>query len=104
MAIQNFFQALDQDQAYNSAWMLIGHEYLELRNTPAAIEAYRRAIGLSPAFFMLIKIELSPRDYRSWHGLAQAYELMRMYEYAAYFYQNAIGLRYIQTHVQSLAK
>ena len=32
----------------------MGHEYVELKNSPAAIEAYRRAV------------EINPRDYRAW--------------------------------------
>jgi anaphase-promoting complex subunit 8 len=32
----------------------MGHEYVEMRNTSAAIEAYRRAV------------DINPRDYRAW--------------------------------------
>jgi len=33
------------DRTYLSAWTLMGHEYIELKNSNAAIEAYRRAAG-----------------------------------------------------------
>jgi anaphase-promoting complex subunit 8 len=35
----------------------MGHEYVEMKNTPAAIQAYRRAV------------DINPRDYRAWCGL-----------------------------------
>jgi Tfp pilus assembly protein PilF len=33
---------------YLPAWTLLGHEFVELKNSHAAIEAYRRAIGEQP--------------------------------------------------------
>eukprot|EP00049_Salpingoeca_infusionum_P009176 m.152387 g.152387 ORF g.152387 m.152387 type:complete len:144 (+) comp14260_c0_seq7:428-859(+) len=44
-AVLYFKRALKLNQRYLSAWTLIGHEYLELKNTPAAISSYRRAVG-----------------------------------------------------------
>lgn len=38
-----FRQALKLDRGYLTAWTLMGHEYVEMSNTHAAIEAYRRA-------------------------------------------------------------
>lgn len=46
-AIAHFRRALRLDKEYLSAWTLMGHEFVELKNTHAAIEAYRRAIGES---------------------------------------------------------
>lgn len=40
-----------------SAYTLMGHEYIEVRNTDAALESYRNAI------------QLLPHDYRAWYGL-----------------------------------
>ena len=37
----------------------MGHEYVEMRNTAAAVEAYRRAL------------DINPRDYRAWHTSAR---------------------------------
>lgn len=59
----------------------MGHEYLELKNTPAAIAAYRRAV------------DINPRDYRAWYGLGQTYELLGMFVYALYYYRQAQRLR-----------
>jgi anaphase-promoting complex subunit 8 len=42
-AVLYFRRALKLDRKYLAAWTLMGHEYLELKNPPAAIEAYRRA-------------------------------------------------------------
>ena len=44
-AVLYFQRALRLNPNYLSAWTLMGHEYMELKNTPAAIEAYRQAIG-----------------------------------------------------------
>ena len=48
-----FRRALRVDPAYATAWTLLGHEYVEMRNLPAACEAYRRAT------------EGDARDYRA---------------------------------------
>ena len=59
----------------------MGHEYLEMKNTAAAIEAYRRAV------------DINPRDYRAWYGLGQTYEIMNMLLYALFYYRKAVELR-----------
>ena len=43
--MQYFQRALKLDPAYLSTWTLLGHEYIEMKNTAAAIEAYRRAVA-----------------------------------------------------------
>ena len=60
-AVLYFRRALKLDRKYLAAWTLMGHEYLELKNAPAAIEAYRRAV------------DTNPMDYRAWYGLGQTY-------------------------------
>lgn len=60
---------------------LMGHGFLEMKNTGAAIEAYRRAV------------DINPRDFRAWYGLGQTYELLQMYFYALYYYRKATTLR-----------
>lgn len=42
-AIAYFKKALRLDCRYVSAWTLLGHEYVEMANTHAAIDAYRQA-------------------------------------------------------------
>lgn len=44
-AIIYFRRALKLDRSYLSAWTLMGHEYVEIKNTNAAIASYRRAVG-----------------------------------------------------------
>ena len=44
-AVTYFRKALKINRNYLAAWTLLGHEYLELKNTHAAVEAYRRAVG-----------------------------------------------------------
>ena len=49
-AVTYFQKALKLNRNYLAAWTLLGHEYLELKNTHAAVEAYRRAVGYRPSF------------------------------------------------------
>jgi len=53
-AVTYFRRALKINRSYLAAWTLLGHEYLELKNTHAAIEAYRKAVGTSPLPQILI--------------------------------------------------
>jgi anaphase-promoting complex subunit 8 len=80
-AVLYFRRALKLNPNYLSAWTLMGHEYVEMKNTAAAIEAYRRAV------------DINPRDYRAWYGLGQVYEMMQMHYYALHYYRKAATLR-----------
>lgn len=46
-AVKYFRRATQLDRTYLSAWTLMGHEYVEMKNSHAAIEAYRKAVGKS---------------------------------------------------------
>lgn len=46
-AVTYFRKALKLNRSYLAAWTLMGHEYVELKNTHAAIESYRRAVGMT---------------------------------------------------------
>lgn len=59
----------------------MGHEYVELKNTHAAIESYRRAV------------DVNRRDYRAWYGLGQTYEVLEMHAYALWYFKRAAGIR-----------
>lgn len=59
----------------------MGHEYLEMKNTNAAIESYRTAV------------DIDPKDFRAWYGLGQSYELNSLYSYAAYYYGRAANAK-----------
>ncbi|XP_057857553.1 anaphase-promoting complex subunit 8 isoform X2 [Cryptomeria japonica] len=80
-AVLYFKRALKLNKNYLSAWTLMGHEYVEMKNTPAAVDAYRRAV------------DINPRDYRAWYGLGQTYEILAMPYYALYYYRQAALLR-----------
>ncbi|XP_028402340.1 cell division cycle protein 23 homolog [Dendronephthya gigantea] len=80
-AILYFQRALRLNPRYLSAWTLMGHEYMEMKNTSAAIESYRQAI------------EVSPRDYRAWYGLGQTYEILKMPLYSLYYFSQAQRLK-----------
>ena len=80
-AVQYFRRALMLDRSFLSAWTLMGHEYVEMKNTHAAIESYRRAV------------DVNRKDYRAWYGLGQTYEILEMHLYALFYYQRAASLR-----------
>ena len=101
-------QVSQLDRTYLSAWTLMGHEYVEMKNSHAAIEAYRKAVGRCSAgeFRSVLrigtelpswrcKLDVNRKDYRAWYGLAQAYELLSMHQYALYYYQHATALRWV---------
>ncbi|KAK2572368.1 Cell division cycle protein 23-like protein [Acropora cervicornis] len=80
-AVTYFQRALKLNPQYTSAWTLMGHEFMERKNTSAAIEAYRKAI------------EVNDRDYRAWYGLGQTYEILKMPFYCLYYYRQAHKFR-----------
>lgn len=44
-AVMYFHRALKMNPQYLSAWTLLGHEFMEMKNTNGAIHSYRQAIG-----------------------------------------------------------
>ena len=61
-----------------SAWTLIGHEYIEMRNFAEAISSYHKGINLDPT------------DSRAWFGLGQAFFFMKMYSFSAQSYLKVV--------------
>ena len=59
----------------------MGHEYIELKNPEAAIEAYRHAV------------DVNALDYRASYGLGQVYQILKMTRFALYYYQQAAAIR-----------
>ena len=45
-AVMYFHRALKLNPQYLSAWTLLGHEFMEMKNTNGAIHSYRQAIGM----------------------------------------------------------
>lgn len=80
-AVMYFRRALTLDRNFLSAWILMGHEYMEMKNTHAAIESYRRAV------------DINRKDYRAWYGLGQTYEILDMHLYSLFYFQRAASLR-----------
>ncbi|CBZ24652.1 conserved hypothetical protein [Leishmania mexicana MHOM/GT/2001/U1103] len=80
-AALHFHRATAIDPQCAEAWLLLGHAYVEVKNTTAAVEAYRTAV------------ELNERDYRGWYNLGQIYELLEAYHHALYYYWHTTSLR-----------
>lgn len=49
-----FHRALKLNPQYLSAWTLLGHEFMEMRNTNGAIHSYRQAIGM---YYLYVRIK-----------------------------------------------
>ena len=98
-AVMYFRRALTLDRSFLSAWTLMGHEYVEMKNTHAAIEAYRRAVGMHlghPCVRGQItnnNVDVNRKDYRAWYGLGLSYEVLEMDYYALFYFQRAASLR-----------
>lgn len=75
-----FKRAISLDRGFLPAYILLGHEFLELKNVPSSIESYNQAI------------QINPRDYRGWYGLGLAYELQHHFQFALYYFLEAISL------------
>ena len=80
-SIIHFQRALKVNVKCLSAWTLMGHEYVELHKTSAAVHCYRKAIDMNDA------------DYRAWYGLGQTYEMLHLYQYALFYFKKAASLR-----------
>lgn len=80
-AIMYYRRALTLNKECLSAWTLMGHEFVECKNSHAAIESYRRAV------------DTNPKDFKAWYGLGQAYEVLDMHMYSLYYYQRASMLK-----------
>lgn len=79
-AISHFAMALRFDSSFGFAWTLIGHEFVELENIPAAIAAYTKAY------------ESNPRDFRALYGLGRAFEMSKMPYQAILYYRKAVTM------------
>ncbi|CCE61603.1 hypothetical protein TPHA_0A05290 [Tetrapisispora phaffii CBS 4417] len=80
-SILYFRRAITLNKKNISAWTLMGHEFVELKNSQAAIECYRHAV------------DINPRDFKAWYGLGQAYEVLDMHLYSLYYFQKACTLK-----------
>ena len=88
----------------------MGHEYVEMKNSHAAIEAYRRAVGKRSFLTFSWRLthfheeDVNRKDYRAWYGLGQAYELLSMHHYALHYYQRATALRSVTLELWSIKR
>ena len=88
-----FQRALKLNPGYLSALTLMGHEYMEMKNTHAAIQSYRQEIQCTLVESKLYNrqaIEVNRRDYRAWYGLGQTYEILKMPFYCLYYYKQVL--------------
>ncbi|CAD7969652.1 unnamed protein product [Amoebophrya sp. A120] len=80
-AVSYFHRALQINRQFVPGYILMGHEFMEMKNSALAVDAYRQALLINK------------RDYRAWYGIGQVYELLNLYSYACYYYLQAMRLR-----------
>ncbi|KAK0416164.1 hypothetical protein QR680_012323 [Steinernema hermaphroditum] len=76
-AIAFMQRAIRMNPLAASPWVLVGHEFMEVKNSSAACLAYRKAT------------EVDPHDSRGWYGLGQLYDIMKMHSYSLEYYKRA---------------
>lgn len=76
-----FFKRATAVDPYNTnAWLLLGHELIELRNPSAALAAYKSAIANDT------------NDPRCWYSIGQLFELINQHAFAVYYHNKALGM------------
>jgi anaphase-promoting complex subunit 8 len=80
-AIAYFRRAIRLNEVDHSAWILLGHEFLEKKNCCMALEAYSRGVAVNK------------QDFRGYYGMGHVYEMLEMPHYALYYYKQAHRLR-----------
>ena len=85
-AVKYFRRATQLDRTYLSAWTLMGHEYVEMKNSHAAIEAYRRAVGEAECLYWEIA-QTTDWEYRckskGLQGMVRSWASLWIVEYAS---------------------
>lgn len=79
-AVLFFKRATVIDPKNINAWLLLGHELIELRNPSAALAAYKSAI------------ESDAKDPRCWYSIGQLFELINQHAFAVYYHNKALEL------------
>ena len=74
-----FKRATLVDPTNINAWLLLGHELIELRNPSAALSAYQQATRCTSA----------ERDVRPWYAMGQLFELINQFAFAVYYHNVA---------------
>ena len=75
-----FKRATVIDPKNTNAWLLLGHELIELRNPSAALAAYKSAI------------ESDSNDPRCWYSIGQLFELINQHAFAVYYHNKALEI------------
>ncbi|EPR79572.1 Cell division control protein CDC23-like protein [Spraguea lophii 42_110] len=79
-AIEYFKKSIRLERRFVANWVLIGHEFMEMKNYDKAVGAY----GLSLA--------KNSSDFRGWFGMAQSYVNLNAFNYGLYFFKKAVEL------------
>ena len=78
-----FKRATIVDPVNINAWLLLGHELVELRNPSAAFAAYQQAAQCPNA----------SRDMRPWYAMGQLFELINQMAFAVFYHNKAIQVQ-----------
>ena len=78
-----FKKATCVDPSNVHAWLLLGHELIELRNPSAALSVYQEALSRSTD---------RDKDSRPWHAIGQLFELINQQAFAVFYYEKAAAI------------
>ena len=78
-----FKRATTVDSKNVNAWLLLGHELIELRNPSAAFAAYQKAAQCPSA----------SNDMRPWYAMGQLFELINQMAFAVFYHNKAIQIQ-----------
>ncbi|KII72590.1 Cell division cycle protein 23 [Thelohanellus kitauei] len=76
-----FQQAVMLNPYSPESWILLGHQFLEVKNVSSAFGCYKKAI------------ELNKHDHRPWFGLGQLYELLNLPHQSLSLYKKSYYLK-----------
>ena len=77
-----FKRATVVDSTDINAWLLLGHELIELRNPSAALAAYQQAT----------KCPSASMDVRPWYAMGQLFELINQFAFAIFYHNKAVQI------------
>lgn len=77
-SVKHLQRAISLEPNNSQIWILMGHEYLEMKEINLSIQCYRKSL------------DINPRDYRAWYALGLIYELHSINHFTLYYYSMAV--------------
>ncbi len=79
-AVRSLIRGLHLNRRDETAWTILGHELVSMKNVPLAIECYRRVL------------RRAPHDRVALKHIGQCYDLLQMNTHSTFFYDEALKI------------